>query len=101
LRRRHIEEALDLLLEDLAPLCKAAGFIEPDTKQALNTLLKNESPTVLVQRIRSKILEGSAAEDDLRKLIHLVLISIHENIRVNNVTPEKNSRRTNHVASVC
>jgi len=100
LRRRHIEEALDLLIEDLVPLSRG-GRIEQGAKRILNALLKNESPQAFIQRIRSKILESSPAEADLQKLIHLVLLSVDESSRVAKIKPDDFSRRTSHVASVC
>ncbi|OPY85694.1 MAG: hypothetical protein A4E72_01863 [Syntrophus sp. PtaU1.Bin208] len=101
LRRRHIEEALDLLVEELAAFQKDCRGMRQETKSAMNLLFKNEEPPAFIRRLRGKILEGSVAEGDLEKLIYLVIISIHENSKAADSNKGGDSRRTNHVASVC
>lgn len=78
LRRMHIEEALNLFAEDLELLGREACRIGQETRQALHFVLKSKNPRSFVNRIRRNVLESSATEADLRKLIHLVLISVHE-----------------------
>ncbi len=100
LRRRHLEEALDLLKEDLIPLNRKAGSERPETRQALNRALKNDPPGDFLSRIRRSILEDSATEADLQRLIVLILISVGVDFRAADLTPERESRRSHHVASV-
>ncbi|OPY79914.1 MAG: hypothetical protein A4E70_01987 [Syntrophus sp. PtaU1.Bin005] len=101
LRRRHIEEGLDLLLGDFERLCSGTGRMEQATRQALNMLVSRETPRGFIGRMRRSIFESSATPDELRTLIQLVLVSVYESSRINDLDKDKNSRRMNYVASVC
>jgi hypothetical protein len=101
LRRLHLEEALDLFAEELDSLGKGNSRAGQETRQALHFVLKNKSPLSFVSKIRRSILENSATEADLRKFIHLVLISVHED-RVNaDPVRETLCRRSRYAASIC
>jgi len=69
-------------------------------RRARYSVLKNESAPAFISRTRRKILEGSVVETDLQKLIHLVLISVHEDRKGAEGTPERDKRQTIHIASV-
>ncbi|MDQ1277386.1 MAG: hypothetical protein QG555_426 [Thermodesulfobacteriota bacterium] len=81
LRRRHSEEALDFLTVDLAALGEGSGRAAQTTRQALRFVLKEEGASAFLARLGSNICAGRAPEEDLRKLIQLVLISVHEDRR--------------------
>jgi len=75
--------------------------MDGEAAKVMNLWLKNEDPKDFVSRIRSKILEGSVAKVDLQKLILLVLLSVHESSKTNDLKQEGYFRRTSHVASIC
>jgi len=101
LRRGHIEEALDLLRDEFSRTKRWTDGMDGEAAKVMNLWLKNEDPKDFVSRIRSKILEGSVAKVDLQKLILLVLLSVHESSKTNDLKQEGYFRRTSHVASIC
>jgi hypothetical protein len=78
LRRRHTEEALDFLSADLITLGEGSSRAAQTTRQALRFVLKEEGASAFLARLRNIICAGRVKEEDLRKLIQLVLISVHE-----------------------
>ncbi len=72
LRAKHLDEALDLLADDLCE-CAQALHEDSDARAALAETLGHESPLEFVSRVRKQLRAGDARSDTVRRLIHLML----------------------------
>lgn len=76
LKQRHLRQALCFLERDLREL-DAARTCEPAYGHALRRLLSDSSAADFLARMRPALLRESACEEELHKLICLLLTSIH------------------------
>jgi hypothetical protein len=81
LRRSHLDEAFHLLLEDLRALELIEANYDDELKEALQSILRGSSATEFAREIKSKIIEERASEDEIQKLINLILLSIRHDIK--------------------
>jgi hypothetical protein len=80
LRRRHIAEAFEFLVGDLRAIEQLAAQGAGDLRDALRDCLGSRGATNLTERLRSRVINDEAAEDELRALINLTLLSIHHDM---------------------
>ncbi len=76
LRRRQLEEGLRDLEADLAQL-ECAATRDTDLRQALRALLGVGSAADYLRTVRRDCLDETLPADGLRRLIHLLLLSVH------------------------
>ena len=81
LRRRHILEAFEFLIKDLRALEKRAAQGDSSIRQALRECLRGSGATELAERLQSSVVADEAAEDELRALINLTLLSVHHDLK--------------------
>jgi hypothetical protein len=112
LRHRHMAEAFNFLIEDLKALEFEAIHFDGRLKQALDDFLPNRGATQLAIELQACAIAGDASEDELRQLINLMLISIHQDLQASEkmlATSDRNIQertqdagyRTFNTASVC
>ncbi len=79
LRGRHLEEALEMLEEELRRI--ESGGIQPDqeTREALRQLLQGKGLLEFFTPLRRELLTDRLPEKELAGLIHLLLILVHLN----------------------
>jgi hypothetical protein len=82
LRRRHIAEAFEFLINDLRAMEKRAAQVDGAVRKALRDCLKGRCATEMTERLRSRILTDEATEDELRALINLTLLSVYHDLKV-------------------
>jgi hypothetical protein len=75
LRRRQMEEGLDVLQEDLAAIDAPQAWRQGRYNRPLYQLLKGQSAEAYVSRHRQALLFEMASEETLEKLIHLFILS--------------------------
>ncbi|MBK7599411.1 MAG: hypothetical protein IPJ07_13170 [Acidobacteria bacterium] len=112
LRRRHLAEAFEFLIEDLRALELEAMHFDGRLKQALHDCLPNRGATQLAIELQACAIAGDASEEELRRLINLMLLSIHQDLQAsekmlamdNRNLPERNQHAGSHAintAPVC
>lgn len=77
LRKRHITEALSLLGEDLKKLENAPEGLRSDVRRLLDGVLREASIGEFLSHAGDEILEETASEKTLEKLIHMILVHIY------------------------
>ncbi|WP_052263333.1 hypothetical protein [Geobacter pickeringii] len=77
LRRRHLAEALRFLEEDFAQIDREPSGEDEAFRKALRFVLQGEQATAYLSRIREELLRGEAPLPELRRLINLVLLTVH------------------------
>ena len=77
LRQRHMVEALHFLEEDCRKLDHAAGGTDDPLRGGLSLLLAGGSATDFLRRVQPDVLAEQAATPQLRKLIDLLLLTVH------------------------
>ena len=77
LRQRHMVEALHFLEEDCRKLDHAAGNMDDPLQGGLATILAGGSATDFLRRLQADVLAEQATTPQLRKLIGLVLLTVH------------------------
>lgn len=77
LRIRHIEEALKLLREDFHKLDMWADFRDNAYKDALKNILNSKSASDFLEETGNGIIKDTLSVETLRRLIHLIILSIH------------------------
>jgi hypothetical protein len=80
LRRRHIAEAFEFLIDDLRVVEKRAAQDAGDARNALRDCLNGRGAAKTAERLRPRIVADDATEDELRELINLTLLSIHQDM---------------------
>ncbi|HEY6402623.1 MAG TPA: hypothetical protein VI479_14500, partial [Blastocatellia bacterium] len=80
LRRRHIAEAFEFLIDDLRAVEKRAAQDAGDARNALRDCLNGRGAARTAERLRSRVIADDATEDELRALINLTLLSIHHDM---------------------
>jgi hypothetical protein len=79
LRRRHVEEALQLLAEDLLTLDRGAA--NDGYGPAIRSVAGESGATAFLARVRSDVVSERVTLEDLRRLTALVVLSIHRDVR--------------------
>ncbi len=77
LRKRHMEEALKLLKEDFNKLDMWADFRDNAYKDALKNILHSKTAAEFLEETAKGILQDDLSVETLRRLIHLIILSIH------------------------
>ncbi|MBO0863315.1 MAG: hypothetical protein J2P21_33450, partial [Chloracidobacterium sp.] len=81
LRRRHIAEAYEFLMDDLRAMERRAAQGDCDLGSDLRDCLKGRGAVETVERLQSRIGNDEATEDDLRALINLTLLSVDQDLK--------------------
>ncbi len=76
LRIRHLEEAFRFLEEDLRELHQVTGSLRSEFLGALRYTIGERVAVELARSVRTAVIWETVSEEELRKLIYLVLISI-------------------------
>jgi hypothetical protein len=93
LRKLHVAESFRILEEDFSSLCTDGNnFGSDDRKEAVHGVLEDRNLWKFLTAIRNDVMEERATEDDLRRLIHLMLISIDYDAKQSQVLMEKATR---------
>ncbi|MCL5125757.1 MAG: hypothetical protein M1511_14905 [Deltaproteobacteria bacterium] len=77
LKRDHIREGINFLLEDLDSMEVYSNVPEQIYREALDYVVKDIDPQKFINRIRDDILNEEIPLNILGKLIYLVIITIH------------------------
>jgi hypothetical protein len=77
LRRKHLGEGLAFLLEDCRTLDRQNEDIGFELRGACKRLLSDETATAYLERITSDLLRETLPEDQIARLIHLMLLIVH------------------------
>ena len=77
LRKRHIEEALELLDRNFQQLDTLAGREDLPYREAMRDILGEWGASDFLRSAKRDILEEKATFETLRKLIHLTLAAVH------------------------
>lgn len=80
LRRRHLEEALDVMQRDLAVLDGWDAWRQGLYSKELLVLLNGQSAVAFLSAARAEILEERAEPETVRTLIHLCLLVLHRDM---------------------
>ena len=83
LRERQIREALDDLEQDFKKLDACAALGRDAVREALSEILEGRSAWEFLTRIRARILSEEIDDRSLGRLIRLMVLSIHHDIRRN------------------
>jgi hypothetical protein len=81
LRRRHLEEAFRLLIEDLRALELIEANFDVEIKEALHHCLRGGGATEFAEEVESQIADERASETEIQMLINLVLLSIRHDMK--------------------
>ena len=93
LRKLHVAESFRILEEDFSTLCTDGNnFGSDDRKEAVHGVLEDRNLWKFLAVIRNDVMEERATEDDLRRLIHLMLISVDYDAKQSQVLMEKATR---------
>lgn len=77
LRKRHLDEALVLLEEELRQLDREQGNGDEGAREALRRVLRGKGGVEFFIPLRRQILSDQLPEEELRTLLHLLLILEH------------------------
>ena len=80
LRLKHKSEALDQLAADAARLDGMNSWRRGVYNAALMAILGGRDARETIERMRSAVLSDTASEADLRRLIHLTLLTFHQDM---------------------
>ena len=78
LRLRHTEEALSVLEQSLGCAVTHAGFRDSGLRETLNRVLDGTACLDFVRSVTKDVVSETASEENLIRLIDLVLIVIHQ-----------------------
>ncbi|MEW6379758.1 MAG: hypothetical protein AB1611_09135 [bacterium] len=78
LRIRHVKEALSLLEEDVRKIETCAEDSAGSCGESLTAILGGKNPLEFLAAIQGDLISETASPDVLRKLIHLTLLTIHD-----------------------
>jgi hypothetical protein len=81
LRLRHMDEAFELLIEDLRVLELIEATFDQETREALHHCLRGNSATEFAEGMKNAIANQQANEDEIQMLINLVLLSIRHDLK--------------------
>ncbi|MBO0720520.1 MAG: hypothetical protein J2P41_06850, partial [Blastocatellia bacterium] len=95
LRRRHMNEAFDLLLEDLRALELIDTSFDEEMREALHHCLGGKSAVEFAKGMKNDIAGERANEAGIQALINLVLLSLRHDLktseRILNAPSQENS----------
>jgi hypothetical protein len=77
LRQRHMAEALHFLEDDCRKLDKTPGGMDDPTAGTLTNILAGGSATAFLRSVQREVLAERLAAPQLRKLIGLLLLTVH------------------------
>ncbi len=83
LRRRHIEEALAVLEEDLVKIDSHALCKECLFQEGLRAILRSGRAASFLGSLKKDLADERATEEQLRKLIHLTILTIVSDMKQN------------------
>ncbi len=101
LRAGHIEESLRFFEEDLLNLHRAEGLRRETIRNAVRFILQDGDDRQFFSKVSKSISAETVTEEDLRKLIYLLILTIHEEKSHYVCTKEPGSTGTPHAASLC
>ncbi len=81
LRIRHVQEGFGFLEEDLRTMVSGRLGDGPAYREALRLILKDQPLPGFLLTIKEEVVGGRVSVDRLRKLINLLLMSIHDDIK--------------------
>jgi hypothetical protein len=93
LRRRHMAEAYDVLLEDCRRLEREENVAGGPYRKALKDILGDIPASGLVMDFRRNLPDEDKSDDRVRRLIHLLLLTIHQDMQT---ARENQSADTHH-----
>ncbi|MRR15304.1 MAG: hypothetical protein EG826_02480 [Deltaproteobacteria bacterium] len=83
LRSHHIREAFGLLREDLEGLENVSDDSRREIRHTLHSILKGKTAGEFLSDAEQKIIRETASSAALAKMIHLVLVQIHDQTQCN------------------
>jgi len=86
LRKRHMAEGMKILEEEIQQLDLWASFRDPGCMEMLASILgEGQSAFSFLSAHREAILNESAAEDVLEKMVQLIVLIVDQNIQANSI----------------
>jgi hypothetical protein len=82
LKSRQIDEGFQMLRKDLAKLDSWESWRSGVYNKALWSILKGRSAEEYLQSGKKEVLNGEASVESLKTLIHLMLLTIHQNMKI-------------------
>jgi hypothetical protein len=101
LRVNHIQESLQFFEEDLLELHRLDGQNAQTIRHALHFVFQDRDDRQFIAGLRKSIAEETVTEEDLRKLIYLMIITIYEEKTKNDHAKKPSNSGTLHIASLC
>lgn len=90
LRKLYMAESFRILEEDFSTLCTDGNNFGSDgRKEAVQGVLEDRNLWKFLAAIRNDVMEERATEDDVRRLIHLMLISVDYDAKQSQALMEK------------
>jgi hypothetical protein len=92
LRRKHLAEAFDFLIEDLRRLEAIGVYVDDQIKYALDACLRGQGAADFVLETRERVINDLASEDEIRQIINLTLLTIYHDQKVSERMLNERSR---------
>ncbi len=83
LRNRHIREAFGLLREDMMKLENVSEGLRQDIQYLLHGILKGKTVGEFLERALQEIIEETALEETLEKVVNIILVHVHYKTELN------------------
>jgi hypothetical protein len=99
LRKRNIEEALELLAQDLIKVDSCELCTEEPYKDALSNILGDKRGSEFLQTIKNDLLQETLSAQVLTKLIQLTLLVINSELKQAEIELEESTRHATHFSS--
>ena len=94
LKKKHMDEAIGVLKEDLALLDKQFHELSPGMKSAMSSVLDGEGASEFLSRRKDALLDDNIENSSLIKLINLTILSIHADMeRINGFMDEEQEKK--------
>jgi hypothetical protein len=92
LRRKHLAEAFDFLIEDLRRLEAIGVYVDDQIKYALDACLRGQDAADFVLKTQARVINDMASEDEIRQIINLALLTIYHDQKVSERMLNEGSR---------
>jgi len=81
LRKKHIDEGIDLFIEDMKKIRDSRRDLSPDYVEALDKVVNLERSCEFIEYQRENVKEGKVSPLHIRSLIHLLILNINHDMK--------------------
>jgi hypothetical protein len=81
LRIKHIQEAFRLVEEDFRQIASGREDLTAIERESLRFILQDQSLPNFLSAMGAQVIEGGISADRLRRIINLLLVSVHHDIK--------------------